>query len=86
MGPLRDRNAGDANNEEDVADKNHRCGGVSQLGVIYPGSETSMRHITDGSSNTFVLGERTYQLPLVAAWGQQWGGLLGKCQEHRISD
>ena len=42
-----------------------KCGGsndakgFSRSGVFYPGSEVSFRHITDGASNTLMIGERT---------------------------
>ena len=61
------------NPSDSVGDQSGFCGGYSKLGVIYPGSEVSMRHITDGTSNTFALGERTYHL---RAWlrGTNKGG------------
>lgn len=79
MGPLWVY--GDQGNENNVeqyighAEKG--CGGYSKLGAIYPGSNTSMRHITDGSSNSFIMGERTYEL---RAWlrgvnNKPWGGI-----------
>ncbi len=33
--------------------------GFARLGVFYPGSEVAFRHITDGASNTLMIGERT---------------------------
>lgn len=36
--------------------------GINTDGVIYPGSDTGLRKVTDGTSNTYLIGERTYQL------------------------
>lgn len=69
-GPLRDY---DPDTNDYVGSKGTRCGGYSKQGIIYPGSEVAMRHITDGSSNTIALGERIYHL---RAWlrGSDAGG------------
>jgi prepilin-type N-terminal cleavage/methylation domain-containing protein/prepilin-type processing-associated H-X9-DG protein len=38
------------------------CGVVNFDGVLFPGSRTTFRQIQDGLSNTFLAGERWYQL------------------------
>jgi len=40
------------------------CGHYYTDGVLYPESEVRMKDITDGSSKTMLIGERTYQLRL----------------------
>ena len=37
------------------------CGWYANDGIIYPHSETRIRHVTDGTSQTFAFGERVYQ-------------------------
>lgn len=46
---------------------------VNTDGILYPGSETTMQRVTDGTSNTFLIGERWYQ---ARAWtaGSYFGG------------
>ena len=34
--------------------------GMNKDGTLYYGSETKLKHVTDGSSNTFLIGERWY--------------------------
>jgi prepilin-type N-terminal cleavage/methylation domain-containing protein len=36
------------------------CGDIYLDGIYYPGSHTRIKHITDGTSQTFALGERKY--------------------------
>ncbi len=36
--------------------------GINTDGIMYPGSNVALRQVTDGTSNTFLVGERTYQL------------------------
>ena len=48
--------------DDDVGMSGRRCGGFSKHGVIYPGSMVGIRQITDGTSNTLMMGERLYQL------------------------
>ena len=38
------------------------CGVVNSDGVFFPGSRVMLKQITDGLSNTFIAGERWYQL------------------------
>src|SRR5690606_21555136 len=38
------------------------CGVVNSDGIFFPGSRVTLRQITDGLSNTFLAGERWYQL------------------------
>ncbi|MAT71341.1 MAG: hypothetical protein CMJ58_17665 [Planctomycetaceae bacterium] len=39
-----------------------QCGEVFNDGVFYPYEAVSIKHITDGTSQTLAIGERTYQL------------------------
>jgi prepilin-type N-terminal cleavage/methylation domain-containing protein/prepilin-type processing-associated H-X9-DG protein len=43
-------------------DNNGLCGVVNSDGVFFPGSRVTLKQITDGLSNTFLAGERWYQL------------------------
>lgn len=47
------------NGEVRVLEKN-LCGDVFEDGILYPGSNTSISEIGDGTSNTLAIGERTY--------------------------
>ncbi len=42
--------------------ENSHCGDVFNDGVFYPFEPVSMKKITDGTSQTLAIGERTYQL------------------------
>ena len=41
--------------------------GINTDGVIYPGSEVELSQVTDGTSNTMMIGERWYQLRIWTA-------------------
>jgi prepilin-type processing-associated H-X9-DG protein len=43
------------------------CDAINTDGVMYPGSEVSMGDISDGTSNTLLVGERWYQLRIWTA-------------------
>jgi prepilin-type N-terminal cleavage/methylation domain-containing protein/prepilin-type processing-associated H-X9-DG protein len=43
-------------------DNSGLCGVVNSDGIFFPGSRVTLRQITDGLSNTFLAGERWYQL------------------------
>ena len=47
---------------EAFGDNSGLCGVVNSDGVFFPGSSTMLRQIQDGLSNTFLAGERWYQL------------------------
>ncbi|MEM8865056.1 MAG: DUF1559 domain-containing protein [Planctomycetota bacterium] len=53
-----------ARGEEDgyVGDDTSLCGFVNFDGVFFPGSKIRVAQVTDGTSNTLMLGERWYQL------------------------
>lgn len=57
--------------ESYVGEESDFCGEVNYDGVLFPGSNISMRQIIDGATNTLLLGERWYQL---RAWtaGSFW--------------
>lgn len=38
------------------------CGAINTDGMLFPGSDVSHRAITDGASNTMLIGERWYQM------------------------
>jgi len=38
------------------------CGNVFTDGLMYPDSEVSIKHVTDGTSHTLLFGERAYEL------------------------
>lgn len=40
--------------------EDNTCGDLFNNGVLFPGSETSIRKIEDGTSNTLAFGERSY--------------------------
>ena len=48
--------------DEAFGDNSGLCGVVNSDGLFFPGSRTTMRQIQDGLSNTFLAGERWYQL------------------------
>lgn len=48
--------------EDAFGDNSGLCGVVNSDGVFFPGSRTMLRQIQDGLSNTFLAGERWYQL------------------------
>lgn len=41
--------------------------GINTDGVMFPGSKVYLRQVTDGTSNTFLIGERWYQLRIWTA-------------------
>jgi prepilin-type N-terminal cleavage/methylation domain-containing protein/prepilin-type processing-associated H-X9-DG protein len=43
-------------------DNNGLCGVVNVDGLFFPGSRVTLKQVTDGLSNTFLAGERWYQL------------------------
>lgn len=49
------------------------CGNLYQNGILFPESKTTIQKISDGTSNTFAIGERTY---VFTAWmsGSSWLG------------
>lgn len=58
--------------EQLILDK-FECGDLDANGVMYPGSKTHIAQISDGTSHTLAIGERTY---VVDAWmtGSRWTG------------
>jgi len=52
--------AGAARNDEVLAQQDPICGNCATDGILYVESSTGMRSIEDGTSKTFLLGERTY--------------------------
>jgi prepilin-type N-terminal cleavage/methylation domain-containing protein len=58
--------AGSAANRGDssgyAGDNHGLCGVVNFDGVLFPGSQTMLKQVQDGLSNTFLAGERWYQL------------------------
>ena len=52
------------------------CGDVQRNGMLFPGSRVRMAHITDGGSNTLMVGERLY---IFRDWlvGGDWRGTSG---------
>ena len=51
-----------AGREQMRKNASHACGAHNTDGFVFPGSETSIRMITDGTSNTFAMGERIHEL------------------------
>jgi prepilin-type N-terminal cleavage/methylation domain-containing protein/prepilin-type processing-associated H-X9-DG protein len=47
---------------ESYGDNSGLCGVVNSDGIFFPGSRVTLKQITDGLSNTFMAGERWYQL------------------------
>lgn len=44
------------------------CGDVFTDGIFYPDSRTPISRISDGTSNTFAIGERNYLFPVFHKW------------------
>jgi type II secretory pathway pseudopilin PulG len=58
---------------ETIGTADQYCGLGAKNGIFFPGSETRMSHIEDGTSNTLAVGERVY---VFRAWmtGATWSG------------
>jgi prepilin-type N-terminal cleavage/methylation domain-containing protein/prepilin-type processing-associated H-X9-DG protein len=56
-----------ASQEDCVGATGGLCDAINTDGVMYPGAETSIGDISDGSSNTLLVGERWYQLRIWTA-------------------
>ena len=65
--------AGSAGAEDSWDLEDRLCGDVQRDGVLYPGSRVSMADISDGTSHTLAVGERTY---IFRDWlvGGDWRG------------
>jgi prepilin-type processing-associated H-X9-DG protein len=50
------------------------CGHVCTDGVLYPGSSTQVGEISDGTSRTLAVGERTYSIQYDWMFGARWQG------------
>ena len=58
---------------------------IYQLGVFWPNSDTNIKHITDGSSNTFIYGEfRPSIMSDLPGTPTGWG-TNGSCHDNRCS-
>lgn len=69
--------AGTGRNPDEIKDlEDNLCGDVYTDGAFYPGSETRISEIGDGTSHTLAIGERTYMLA-------QW--MLGATQADDIT-
>ncbi len=53
--------------EDCVGPRGGQCDAINIDGMMFPGSEVSMGQVTDGTSNTMLLGERWYQLRIWTA-------------------
>lgn len=65
--------AGSGVNEQFEGKDSDFCGRINYDGVLYQGSETPLRQVVDGTSNTLLAGERWYQLRIWTA-GSYWSG------------
>ncbi|WP_425400168.1 DUF1559 domain-containing protein [Aeoliella sp.] len=54
----------------------HNCGAHNIDGFVFPGSKTSIRKITDGTSHTFAMGERIHEL---RAWARGYTASFNVC-------
>ncbi|MAC51411.1 Type II secretion system protein G precursor [Gimesia maris] len=72
--------AGYASTGAQVGIRNSTSLPANQRGIFWPNSNTRMRDITDGSSNTFIFGEFKPSIMSDVGWGSN-----GACYDNRCS-